>query len=77
MSDPPKVVATTTQYEALQALALHGSMKVAAHRLSITDTALRHRLANLRGRSRMTTVQLVYALGTGRVVVQDGFWLWT
>lgn len=69
------VVVTATQYEALVALACHGTMKVAAHALGITVSAFDHRMRKVRRRTGLTTLQLTYRLGQGRVCVQDGFWL--
>lgn len=69
------VLVTATQYEALEALARHGSIKAAAHRLGLTPTAVVHRLRKVRRRTGLTTPQLMFTLGQGRVSIQDGFWL--
>lgn len=69
------VVVTVTQYEALEALARHGTMKVAAYSLGITTPALKRRMGKVRRRTGLTTYQLLHRLGQGRIDVQDGFWL--
>jgi hypothetical protein len=70
-----RVLATTAQYEALDALVRCGRRKEAAHDLGIGLAALDERMRKLRTRARMTTLQLASAHGAKAIVVQDGFWL--
>lgn len=72
---PDRVVVTPTQYAAIEALARHGTLKLAAHELDVSVFALIHRLRKVRRRTGLTTLQVMVRYGQDRIDIQDGFWL--